>query len=122
MKITDYSVIQAEITTQLNDGDWDIVNNIGFINALLTVTNIYTMGDVVKAFGQDYTIEAENNVPDSVNKTSFISTPEKICIIIDSRMSYYKSEVPICGYNDLSEDVASILMVIQTVYDRINSQ
>ncbi len=53
---------------------------------------------------------------------SIISSRDRISIILGSRMSYYKSDVPICGYESLEEDIAYIFMVIQLVLDRIDSQ
>lgn len=122
MKITDYSVIQNAIQNELLDQDWSIEDYMNETAILIAVANIYTTNDLVSGFGQDFS-NAEGAAGEEVyQKMSIISSRDRISIILDSRMSYYKSDVPICGYESLDEDIAYIFMVIQLVFDRIDSQ
>lgn len=122
MKITDYTVIQNEIEQQLLEQDYTIKEYLPEQTIVLAVANIYTTGDLVTGFGQDYKYVECYLDPSEYKTLSIISNRDRISIILDSRMSYYKSDVPICGYENLAEDIAYIFMVIQLVFDRIDSQ
>lgn len=122
MKETDYSVIQNEIEQQLLEQDYTIEEYLPEQTIVLAVANIYTTGDLVTGFGQDYKYEISQLNPEIYKKLSIISNRDRVSIILDKEMSYYKSDVPICGYEDLEEDIGYILTVIQTVFDRIMSR
>ena len=122
MKITDYSVIQNAIENQLLDQEWSIEQYMNDSAIILAVANIYTTNDLVSGFGQDYT-NTEGAAGEIVyEKLSIISNRERISIILDSHMSYYKSDIPICGYQSLDEDIYNIMIIVQTVLDRIEAQ
>lgn len=122
MKITDYSVIQQEIEEQLLDQDWSIEQYLDESMIVLAVANIYTTNDMVSGFGQDFTNAASVFGNDNFEKMSIISSRDRISIILDSKMSYYKDNLPICGYETLDEDIYNIFVVIQTVLDRIDAK
>ena len=122
MKITDYSVIQNEIQNQLLDQDWSIEDYLSETAIVLAISNIYTTNDLMSGFGQDFSNSVGAMADEVYQNMSIISSRDRISIILDSRMSYYKSDVPICGYESLEEDIAYIFMVIQLVLDRIDSQ
>lgn len=122
MKITDYSVIQNAIQNQLLDQDWSIEDYLSETAIVLAVANIYTTNDLMSGFGQDFSNSVGASADEVYQNMSIISSRDRISIILDSRMSYYKSDVPICGYESLEEDIAYIFMVIQLVLDRIDSQ
>ena len=122
MKITDYSVIQNEIEQQLLDQDYTIEEYLSEQAIVLAVANIYTTGDLVTGFSQDFKYEISQLNPEIYKKLSIISNRDRISIILEKEMSYYKSDVPICGYEDLTEDIGYILTIIQTVFDRILSR
>ena len=122
MKITDYSVIQNAIQNQLLDQDWSIEDYLSETAIVLAIANIYTTNDLMSGFGQDFSNWVSTECHDVYKKMSIISSRDRISIILGSRMSYYKSDVPICGYESLDEDIAYIFMVIQLVLDRIDSQ
>lgn len=122
MKITDYTVIQNAIQEQLLDQDWSIEDYLSETTIVLAVSNIYTTNDLMSGFGQDFSNSAGAMADEVYRNMSIISSRDRISIILDSRMSYYKSDVPICGYESLDEDIAYIFMVIQLVLDRIESQ
>lgn len=122
MKITDYTVIQNAIQEQLLDQDWSIEDYLSETAIVLAISNIYTTNDLMSGFGQDFSNSAGVMAEEVYQNMSIISSRDRISIILDSRMSYYKSDVPICGYENLEEDIAYIFMIIQLVLDRINSQ
>lgn len=122
MKETDYSVIQNEIEQQLLEQDYTIEEYLPKQTIVLAVANIYTTGDLVTGFGQDYKYDISQLNPEKYKKLSIISNRDRVSIILDKEMSYYKSDVSICGYEDLEEDIGYILTVIQTVFDRIMSR
>lgn len=122
MKVTDYSVIQNAIQNELLDQDWTIEEYLNESAILLAVSNIYTTNDMMSGFGQDFTAGSGSAGEEVNTKISIVSNRERISIILDSHMSYYKSDVPICGYESLEEDIAYIFMIIQLVFDRIESQ
>lgn len=122
MKITDYSVIQNAIQNELLSDEWSIEDYLNEAAILLAVSNIYTTNDLVSGFGQDFNCTVGAADEEAYQKISIISNRERISIILDSRMSYYKSDVPICGYENLEEDIAYIFVIIQVVLDRIDAQ
>ena len=122
MKVTDYSVIQNEIEQQLLEQDFTIEEYLSEQAIVIAVANIYTTGDLVTGFSQDYKYEVSQTIPETYKRLSIISNKDRISIILEKEMSYYKSDVPICGYEDLTEDIGFILTIIQTVFDRILSR
>lgn len=122
MKITDYSVIQKEIQKQLLDQDWSIEEYLSEDVIVLAIANIYTTNDLVSGYGQDYTNSVALSGNDSWEKMSIISSRDRISIILDSKMSYYKDAFPVCGYESLETDIYNIFVLIQTVLDRIDAQ
>lgn len=122
MKITDYSVIQNAIRNELLSQEWSLSGYLNEAAILLAVANIYTTNDLVSGFGQDFRCTVGGADEEISQKISIITNRERISVILDSRMSYYKSDVPICGYENLDEDIAYIFMIIQLVLDRIDSQ
>ena len=122
MKITDYSVIQQEIEQQLLEQDFTIEEYLSDTAIVTAVANIYTTGDLITGFSQDFKYDVSPIVPGQYKRLSIISTNVRISIILDDGFSYYKSDVPICGYENLTEDIGVILMIIQTVLDRILSR
>lgn len=122
MKITDYSVIQQEIEQQLMEQDFTIEEYLSETAIVIAVANIYTTGDLITGFSQDFKYDVNPIVPEQFKRLSIISTNVRISIILDDGFSYYKSDVPICGYENLTEDIGVILMIIQAVLDRILSR
>jgi hypothetical protein len=64
----------------------------------------------------------DTEFPGVLTKVSVISAPERLSIITDVGMSYYKDNIPLVGYENLYEDVEHLLIVIDTVLDRISAQ
>lgn len=108
-KIVDYAAVQAEIARQLALTDYDIQEYLGEDLTVLAVLNIYMTNDVCQGFGQDFH-----------NGWSIITSKERISLIYGKKASNYKNDSAICQYDDLSDDVHEILMLIQTVIDRMD--
>lgn len=107
-KVTDYSEILAEVTTQLADQEWTITDYMTQDNAAIVVANIYLMNDLCAGFGQDID-----------NSVSVISSRQRISVIYGGRCGMFKHHENLCLYESLSDDVSVILMVLQAAFDRM---
>lgn len=110
MKVTDLNAIKAEVEAQLSDDEWKILEYLTFGQSTLVVLNIYNTNDFVKGFGQD--------IEESI---SIISNNRKISAIHGSHASYWKTDIDICGYKDLKEDIKSILIVLDAAINRMEA-
>lgn len=122
MKETDFNVIASEIVTQLDSVSCELPALIGHNATILCVMGIYLSNDITSGYGQNFNTDAGYSGEGANGKVSVISSPERISVITIDGMSYYKSDIPICGYESLDEDIANILILIQTVLDRISSR
>lgn len=121
-KVTDYAVLQQVIQEELDLHECDLVELIGSDLTIMCIMNIYLTNDVCKGFGQDF-VTTEPAYPDDAGmKTSVISARQRISIITDIGMSYYKTDITLCGYEDVHGDIAYIIIIIQAVLDRIADQ
>lgn len=107
-KVTDYSEILSEVTTQLSDQEWSITDFMPKDNAAIVVANIYLMNDLCAGFGQDID-----------NSVSVISARQRISVIYGGRCGMFKHHENLCLYESLSDDVSVILMVLQAAFDRM---
>ena len=114
-------VIQC-IDTQLTNGDYTIDNLLGRERANWCVLAIYQTNDVTRGYGQDWRVYVNENDIQREVKVSVISSPNRISVILDNQMSYYQDNYDVCGYEDLEEDVKSILTMMQAAFDRIESR
>ena len=107
-KVTDYSEILTQVTTQLSDQEWSITDFMPEDNAAIVVANIYLMNDLSAGFGQDID-----------NSVSVISSRQRISVIYGGRCGMFKHHENLCLYESLSDDVSVILMVLQAAFDRM---
>ena len=107
-KVTDYSEILTQITTQLSDQEWSITDFMPEENAAMVVANIYLMNDLCAGFGQDID-----------NSVSVISSKQRISVIYGGRCGMFKHHENLCLYESLPDDVSVILMVLQAAFDRM---
>lgn len=107
-KITDYTEITTEIETQLNQGEWSLLDFVGMETAKLIIANIYMSNDIMKGYGQD--------IGDTL---SIISSPRNISVIHDGVCGRFKSDDSLCIYESLTDDVSQILMIMQAAFDRV---
>lgn len=110
MKVLNLSEVYEEAKSQLESAEWDISDIMGLTVATLIVTNIYSTNDICRGYGQDY---RELDI-------SIISSPHRISVIMMGAATFVKSDKVICGYENLSEDIYSILVNIQACIDRLN--
>lgn len=110
MKVLNLSEVYEEAKSQLQSAEWDISDIMGLTVSTLIVTNIYSTNDICRGYGQDY---GELDI-------SIISSPHRISVIMMGAATFVKSDKAICGYENLSEDIYSILVNIQACIDRLN--
>ena len=110
MKELDSKIVLAEIESQMQETGYDIENILGLSVAKIVVLGIYMTNDLTSGYGQDFRDLG----------FSIISSPHRVSVIYDDCMSMYKDSLPLCGYDNLSEDIASILNAIQAALDRID--
>lgn len=121
-KINDWNTVRDAVADAILDRGSGLVEIIGAPNTIAAVTCIYMNNDQCRGYGQDfqYVEDPESNEPPEV--VSVISSPERLSIIHNGLMSYYKDNISLVGYEDLAEDVLHLLVVIDTVLDRIDAQ
>lgn len=107
-KVTNYSEILSQVTTQLSDQEWSITDFMPEDNAAIVVANIYLMNDLCAGFGQDID-----------NSVSVISSRQRISVIYGGRCGMFKHHENLCLYESLSDDISVILMVLQAAFDRM---
>ena len=107
-KVTDYSKILSEVTTQLAGQEWSITDYMTQDNAAIVVANIYLMNDLCSGFGQDID-----------NSVSVISSKLRISVIYGGKCGMYKHYENLCFFESLSDDISTILMVLQAAFDRM---
>lgn len=122
MKITDYNAISVEIVRQMSERCPDLPAKIGQDNAVWCVMGIYLTNDQTSGYGQDFTLTGYVDFHCKRPLLSIISSPTRISVIDCNQMSYYQDRMSICGYEDLEEDIAAILIYIQAAFDRIASR
>lgn len=121
-KIDDWNQVRDAVADALLERGSGLVELIGASNTIAAVTCIYMNNDQCRGYGQDFELVDDTDFPGVLTKVSVISAPERLSIITDVGMSYYKDNIPLVGYEDLAEDVEHLLIVIDTVLDRISAQ
>lgn len=122
MKVTDYETVRGACADELMESGCSLVEFIGVENTILAMFNIYMTNDLTTGFGQDYKVTENAIMEGDVMHVSVISSPTRISVIIDGEMSYYKQAEGLCGYEDLTDDISNIRIVIDTVIARIEAQ
>lgn len=108
MKETDLNAIHTEIQTQLNENPWKVLEYLSIEDATILVMNIYLTNDSQKGHGQDF-----------INSLSVISSQTRIAVIKGKNSSFFKSDLPLCQYNQLWEDIEQILIVLDASIERM---
>jgi hypothetical protein len=111
MKVTDFNEVKAEVAQNLAEHGSTILDYLTLEEAVTCITLIYLTNDLVSGFGQDF-----------VNNPTIISSPHRIAIIYQEHHSFYKSDLQICGYEDLTEDIDSIRTVLDAALARWEAQ
>lgn len=121
-KIRDYNTIAAEVEAQMYDIAPDLISYIGDTASIWCVMGIYLCNDLISGYGQDFYTLVPLELNGHPSKLSVIAFANGVSVIIDKQSSRYQDSLPLCGYEDLTEDVHAILMYIQTAIDRINAR
>lgn len=120
MKVTNYNEIDAMVRDLLPEMCPNLLEELGENQAVWCVMAIYLMNDVTSGYSQDFTLTSDLSPDGKRPLLSVISSPNKISIIDGNHMSYYTDSYDVCGYENLHDDIANILIWIQTVFDRIH--
>lgn len=110
MKELNSTIVLTEIESQMQESGFDIENILGLSVAKIVVLGIYMTNDITSGYGQDFRDLG----------FSIISSRNGVSVICGRSMSMYKDSLPLCGYENLSIDIASILNTIQAALDRID--
>lgn len=108
MKELDSKIVLAEIESQMQETGYDIENILGLSIAKIVVLGIYMTNDLTSGYGQDFRDLG----------LSVISSPRAVSVICDGSMGMYRDSFPICGYENLSDDIAAILNTIQAAIEK----
>ena len=122
MKENDLNVISSMAAILLDAQEYSIVEAIGREKAIFCVTAIYCTNDVCKGYGQDFYPNDALNENDGYKKVSVISFENGVSVIVSGHSSRYQDNFPLCGYSDLHDDIYSIVIAIQAVFDRLSAK
>ena len=121
MKEQDLNVVLGMAQLTISTDYPGIAEAFGSVCAPLLITNIYMMNDLTTGFGQDVTLVGMVDTKGKPLKASLISATDLISIILPEGASHYRADLPLCGYENLLEDITNICMITQAVLDRIDA-
>lgn len=121
MKEQDLNVVLRMSQMTVENYYPDIVEAFGSACAPLLITNIYMMNDLTTGFGQDVSLSGMVDEKGKPLKASLISSTDLISVILPKGASHYRADLPLCGYENLLEDITNICMITQAVLDRIDA-
>lgn len=118
-KVTDLSVIQQAISGMIDEKCPDLVEYIGRDAAIFCVLAIYQVNNICRGYGQDFTNKTIRVMKSGHENVSVISFENGVSVIVDSESSRYQDRFPMCGYENLNEDLTQICICIQAAFDRM---
>ena len=121
-KVNDWNTVRDAVADAILDRGSGLVELIGAANTIAAVVCIYMNNDQCRGYGQDFQYVEDPEAEEPPVVLSIITSQERLSIILNGIMSYYKDNIPLVGYSDLTEDVEHLLIVIDTVLDRIDAQ
>lgn len=119
MKEQDLNVVLQTAQTTIENDYSGIAVAFGVECAPLMIANVYMMNDLTTGFGQDVRVAGMYDEKGKPLKASLISSTDLISVILPEGASHYRADLPLCGYENLSEDITNICMITQAVLDRI---
>ena len=119
MKEQDLNVVRSLAQITIENNYPDIAETFGSACAPLLITNVYMMNDLTTGLGQDVTLPGMVDEKGKPLKASLISNSDSIYVILPEGASHYRADLPLCGYENLGEDITNICMITQAVLDRI---
>lgn len=111
MKVTDYNVVLAAATNKLEKDTCLILDYLTIDEAAQCMTMIYLCSDLMLAITMDYT-----------GNISVIASPYRIAILYLLHQSFYKSETPICLYEELEDDINEIALRLEAALKQWEEQ
>lgn len=121
MKEQDLNVVLRMSQMTIENYYPDIAEAFGSACAPLLVTNVYMMNNLTTGFGQDVTLLGKVDEKGKPLKASLISSTDLISVILPEGASHYRADLPLCGYENVLEDITNICMITQAVLDRIDA-
>lgn len=118
-KVNDLGIVKQAIDGMIDEKCPDLVEYIGRSAAIFCVLAIYQTNNLCSGYGQDYVPDAYRMMICDYKKVSVISFENGVSVIVDSASSRYQDRFPMCGYEDLDEDLTQICICIQAAIDRI---
>lgn len=118
-KVTDLSAIQQAVSDMIDEKCPDLVTSIGRESAIFCVLAIYQVNDVCRGYGQDFVHRSGYRNLCYPDKVSVIAFENGVSVIVDSASSRYQDRIPMCGYENLDEDLTQICICIQAAFDRM---
>lgn len=119
MKVTDLTLIQDSANAIVDEKCPTLVEKIGRDNAVWCLVAIYTTNDLCKGYGQNFCIKTGFGDEAIEYHVSVISFETGVSVIDNSESSRYQDRFPMCGYEDLDDDLTQIAISIQAAFDRI---
>ena len=119
MKETDYNVIAGMAGVLLDENNYTLTEYLGREKAKFVVMAIYTTNDFCKGYGQDFMLSDDESLFGYPIKVSIVSFETGVSVIVDSHSSRYQDRFPMCGYENLHDDIYQILIDIQAAFDRL---
>ena len=119
MKEQDLNVVRSLAQITIENNYPDIAETFGSACAPLLITNVYMMNDLTTGLGQEVTLPGMVDEKGKPLKASLISNSDSIYVILPEGASHYRADLPLCGYENLGEDITNICMITQAVLDRI---
>lgn len=107
MKVTDLNEVKAVVAESLAQTGSEILEYLTMEEAVDCIMMIYLTNDMMRGFAQDF-----------IGNPSIISSPYRIGIIYQGHHSFYKVDGTICGYEDLDEDIQSIMVTLDAALAR----
>lgn len=107
MKVTDFNEIRNAAIDYLAENGSAVLDLMSAQEAAMCVTMIYLANDSLTAIGQDFDYGV-----------SIVASRTRISVIGIGNSSYYKSDEPICAYEDLADDVHQIFLMLDVAIDR----
>lgn len=106
-KVTDLNEIRTHALDVIGNVGCNLDEYIDQDEVADCITMIYVNNDRQFGLGQDFK-----------QGISVVSSPTRISIIGEGAMSFYKTQDPICQYDDLDADLIQIVVVLNAAIDR----
>ena len=118
-KITNLEDVRQMAATIIDENDYDLVARIGRDRAIWCLVAIYTTNDYCKGYGQDFYPYDTPSMTYGNGVVSIISFENGVSLIDSGKSTRYQDRFPMCGYEDLHDDLYQIAIDIQACFDKL---